>query len=119
VAAGTIRVTGVRETVAALNKVSRQAPQVVTNELKTAGAPVERAAAMRVSRYRGTTQKFRTKVKSRGSVFVEGTARKRSGKRGDFGRLQQRHLEAALDENQDKVIRAVEHALDRLTGDNF
>lgn len=111
--------TGVRETVAALNKVSREAPKVVTNELKTAGAPVERDAASRVSRYRGTTQKFRTRVKGRGSVFVQGTARKRSGKRGDFGSLQQRHLEAALDANQDKVRQELENALDRLTASNF
>jgi hypothetical protein len=119
VAAGTIRVKGLRETQAALNEVSREAPKVITNELKTAGEPVADAAMMRISRYRGTRQKFKTRVKGRGSVFVQGTARKRTGKRGDFGRLQQRHLEAALDANQDKVRQKLEQALDRLTSSEF
>jgi hypothetical protein len=80
---------------------------------------VEQAAMARISRYRGTTQKMRTRVKGRGSVFVQGTARKRTGKRGDFGRLQQRHLEAALEANQDKVRNELEKALDRLTSSEF
>jgi hypothetical protein len=119
VAAGTVRVKGVRETVAALNKVSRKAPTVITNELKSAGNPVADSAQARVSRYRGTRQKFRTRVKGRGSVYVQGTARKRTGKRGDFGRLQQRHLEASLDQNRDRVVRELEKAMDRLTGSEF
>ena len=56
-----------REVTAALRKVSRDAPKVVTDELKTAGKPVETAAAARVSRYPGIRQKFTTRVKSRGS----------------------------------------------------
>jgi hypothetical protein len=52
-------------------------------------------------------------------VFVRGTARKRSGKRGDFGRLQQRHLEASLQANQDEVMQALEQAMDRLNGKHF
>ena len=119
-AAGTVRVTGVRETVAALNKVSRSAPKVVTNELKSAADPVRDAAAARISRYQGSKpMSIKPKVKGRGSVFVQQTARKRTGKRGDFGRLQQRHLEVALDQNQDKVRKALEQALDRLTAENF
>lgn len=108
--------TGVRETVAALNKVSRDAPKVVTNELKTAAEPVTRAAATRISRYRGSKpQSIKPRVKGRGSVFVQQNARKKTGKRGDFGRLQQKHLEAALEANQDKVRQRLEQALDRLT----
>lgn len=111
--------TGLREVSSALRKVSRDAPKVVTNELKEAGEPVAKEAAVRVSRYRGTTQKFTTRVKGRGSVFVRGTARKRGGKRGDFGHLQQKHLEASLDAKQDEVRRKLEQALDRLTSSEF
>lgn len=118
-AASTIRVTGLRETQRALRKVSRDAPKIVTNELKTAAEPVRKDATTRISRYRGTTQKLANRVGRGASVFVRGTARKRSGRRGDFGRLQQRHLEAALDQNQDKVRLELERALDRLTSSEF
>jgi hypothetical protein len=119
VAAGTIRVTGVREAVRALNTVSRDAPKVVKNELKTAAEPVRKDATTRISRYRGSTQKLANRVGRGSSVFVRGTARKRSGKRGDFGRLQQRHLEASLQANQDEVMQALEQAMDRLNGKHF
>lgn len=116
-AANTIRVTGVRETVAALNKVSRAAPRVVTDELKSAATPVVRDSAARISRYAGSKpQSIKPKVMRMGSVFVQQNARKKTGKRGDFGRLQQRHLEAALDQNQENVRRELERSLDRLTG---
>ncbi len=119
-AASTIRVTGLRETTAALRKVSRSAPNVVTNELKTAADPVRDAAAARISRYAGSKpQSIKPRVKGRGSVFVQQNARKKTGKRGDFGALQQRHLEAALDANRDKVMRSLEKAMDRLTDANF
>lgn len=108
-----------RETVAALRKVSRDAPKVVTNELKKAAEPVASAANTRISRYRGTTQVIKPRVGGAGRVFARGTARKRGGKRGDFGRLQQKHLEVALDQNQDKVVKAVEDALDKLNGSQF
>jgi hypothetical protein len=119
-AAGTIRVTGLRETTAALRKVSRNAPKVVTDELKGAAEPVRAAAAARISRYQGSRpQSIKPRVKGRGSVFVQQNARKKTGKRGDFGNLQQRHLEAALDQNKDRVRVELEKAMDKLTSSEF
>jgi len=116
--AGAVRVSGLREATAALKKIDRKAPKIVTDELKQAAEPVADAARAKISRYQGARLNTIKPRATTSSVRVRQNARKRGGHRGDFGRLQQRHFEDALDENTGQIVRDVERALDRLTN-NF
>jgi len=110
-----VRITGVRETVSALRKVSRAAPRIVTDELKAAAEPVAVSARAKISRYPGAkTGSINPRVAGAGNVFVTQGARKVTGLRGDFGALQMRRLSEALDENEAEVRSGVEKALDRI-----
>ena len=116
--AAVIRITGVRETVSALRRVSRAAPRVITDELKAAAEPVAVSARTKISQYPGAkTGSIRPRVAGLGNVFVTQGARKVTGLRGDFGALQMRRLSEALDENEPEVRRGVEKALDRIVGE--
>lgn len=112
--AGAVKVKGLRETVRAFNKLDRTVTREVRKELKQAAEPVRDDSRGRISKYRGS-QPARVGIKASGaSIYVTQRARKVSGQRGDYGLLQQRHLEDALDENQGEVRKGVEDALDRL-----
>jgi hypothetical protein len=114
-AAGTVRVKGLNETIRAFRELDRKLPKVVQDELKEAADPVVQAARQKIGRYHGASiGTIRPRATAR-SVFVRQGARKRSGRRGDFGALQMRRLMEALDENQRQIEKGVEDALDRLT----
>lgn len=115
-ASGAVRITGLRETVRAFNKLDRAVTREVQKELKQAAQPVADTAKQKLSRY-GGAKVSTVRPRARGaSVFVTQGAKKVTGKRGDFGVLQQRQvLEPALEENREQVFHGVELALDRLT----
>lgn len=114
-AAATVRVKGLRETVRALNKVNRSVAREVREELKRAAEPVAGRARRKLSRYRGASLGTIGPRARGGAVFVTQRARKVTGRRGDFGAIQMREgLVPALDEGREEVMRDVEAALDRL-----
>jgi hypothetical protein len=110
-----VQVSGLRETVRALNKVNRDAKKVVLAELAAAAEPIAASARTKISRYTGaslTTIKPRAATKG---VFVRQNARKVTGLRSDFGALQMTHgLLPALAEHADEIIPGLDRALGRL-----
>lgn len=117
-AAGTVKVEGLRELQAAFRKIDGKLVKEFGNELKEVAEPVVRSAHVKVARYRGAS--IRTiRARRRGlNISVEQGARKVTGRRSDFGRLQLRQvLEPALDENRDGVITDVDRVLGRWADD--
>lgn len=114
-AAGTVRLRGYREAMRALNKVNRGAGKTVRDELQHAAKPVVDTTKQKLSRYQGASLGTIGPRASVQGVFVTQRARKVTGRRADFGRLQQVALEESLDEHTGEVIEGVEDALDRLT----
>lgn len=115
--AGAVRVEGLRETVRALNKLDRAVTQGINRELKKVAEPVVEDGRGLISRYAGArVSSIRARART-GTVFVQQGARKVTGNRPDFGRLQQAKLEKALDQNQEKVREGLEDFLDRITSE--
>jgi hypothetical protein len=114
-AEATVRVRGLAETQRALRKVNKEAAKEVRDALKTAAGPVVSTAKLKLGVYPGASVgTIGPKVTMR-SVFVTQRARKVTGLRPDFGRLQMTHvLEPALDEHVDDVVDEVEDALENL-----
>lgn len=116
-AAATVRITGLKETVRAFNKIDKGLIRNVQKGLKRAAEPVAVSARAKVSQYRGASVGTISPRARGASAFVTQRARKVTGKRGDFGALQMRRLVEALDENREEVVRAVERELDDLLND--
>ena len=115
-ASSTIRVEGLRETVMAFRRLDKKLPKVVTDELKKAADPVAQDARAKISHYPGAKlNTIRPRVKGAGNVYVTQGARKKTGKRPDFGSLQMRRLLESLDDNRAQVYRHVENALEEIT----
>jgi len=115
-AIGTVRLRGLRELDRALGKVNKQAQKTVRDALKdVASRTVVPSAKSKLTRYPGASVgTIGPKAVAKG-VFVTQRAKKVTGLRPDFGRLQMTHvLEPALEENQTQVLDEVEDALDRL-----
>jgi hypothetical protein len=114
-AGSAVRVKGLREVERAFRNLDKTAGKAIRDDLKRTAEPVADAAISRISAYRGASiRTIKPRIGRGVSVLVRQNARKKTGKRGDFGLLQQRHLEAALDERQGEVIEAVEDVLDRI-----
>jgi hypothetical protein len=113
-AGGTIRVRGHRELVRALNMVEGNIAKTLRDELKRAAKPVVDASKRKLSRYQGASLGTIGPRASVSGVFVTQRARKVTGERPDFGRLQQVALEEALEEHEEETVRGVEQAFDRL-----
>lgn len=113
--AGAVRITGLRETLSALNRVNREAAKIVKAELVKAAEPVAATAREKLSRYPGaSTRTIGPRAVTRG-VYVTQRARKVTGLRGDFGALQMtRVLIPALEEHEDDLVDAADDALTRL-----
>jgi hypothetical protein len=108
-AAATVRIHGVRETVAAFRAIDAKLARQFGNDLRQAAEPVAATARTKVTRYAGASINTIRPKRSGVRVFVEQGARKVTGKRGDFGALQMRNvLEPALDERADDVYREVD-----------
>lgn len=116
-ASSTIRIRGLKETAAAFRRLDKGLIKELQGGFKDAAEPVASSARGKISRYQGASVGT-IKPKARQlNVRVEQGARKVTGKRGDFGSLQQRKLIEALDENQSEVYGKIERVLDRFVGD--
>lgn len=110
-----VRVKGLRETQRAFQKLEKSVAKEVRDELKAAAEPVAAAWRDKVARYVGASvATIRPRASVRGA-FVTQNARKVTGRRGDFGSLQMRRGDEALEENQNQVVTKVERMLDRLS----
>lgn len=108
-------IRGLDETVRAFNRLDKRLAKETRDELKKVAEPVMSAARGKVAAYRGS-RPGSIRPRARGaSVYVTQGAKKVTGKRGDFGLLQQRKLEEALEENEAEVYRGVEGFLDRFS----
>lgn len=115
----TVRVSGLRETVAAFRRIDGSLVKEVRDALKEAAEPVASSARQKISRYRGASLGTIRPRASGASVFVRQDARKVTGRRGDFGALQMRKgLEPALEENAEEVVSKVDDALGKLAGES-
>lgn len=110
---------GLNEVVRGFNKLNRTAAREIQKELKKAAVPVVDTSKELLSRYTGASVGTIRPRASGASIYVTQGARKVTGKRGDFGVLQQhRVLEVALDERQGEVVEILERQLDTFL-DNF
>lgn len=109
-----VRVHGLREVNAAFRKVDKKLASQFGNDLKKAALPVVEEAKQKETRWAGASIGTIRAKRSGPRVFVEQSARKKTGLRGDFGALQMRDaLEPALDEKSDEVFRAVDVVLNK------
>jgi hypothetical protein len=111
----TLRVDGYRQLMQALAKSDKASRKAVRDELRHAGEHVRVEAG---ARFATTDAKsaagYRTRVRQRG-VAVEQSLRKTTGLRPKFGALQMRRaLLPALDANEERTVREMEAALDRI-----
>lgn len=110
-AAATIRVHGLREVNAAFGKIDKQLRKELGNDLKKAAEPVVQEARIRETWAGAKIGTIRAK-RSGLRVFVEQSARKVTGLRGDYGALQMRKaLTPALEDKADAVFNDVERVL--------
>ncbi len=117
--AGAVRIKGLREVDKAFRTMDKDAAKALRKALVEAARPVAETAQETLSRYRGASVKtIRPRASVRGAFVTQG-AKKVTGKRGDFGTLQQRTvLEPALEANSDKVMEGAERAIDALSRRN-
>jgi hypothetical protein len=112
--ATTVRVHGIREVTAAFRKIDGELAKRFGSDLKKAAEPVAEESRRTVTRYRGASVGTIRAKQSGARVFVEQSARKVTGHRGDFGALQLRNvLEPALEDQSDHVFAEVERILDK------
>ena len=109
----TVRVYGVQEVNRAFRHVDRSLALEFGKDLKAAAAPVV-AAAKAKEKWQGASIGTIRAKRAGARVYVEQSAKKVTGKRGDFGALQMRQaLIPALDENAAEVFAGVEIVLDK------
>lgn len=110
-----VHAKGLDEVIRGFTRLDKRLAKETRDELKKVAEPVLQAGRSKISRYQGAKVSS-IRPRARGaSVYVTQNARKVTGHRGDFGALQQRRLDEALDENESKVERGVEDFLDRFT----
>jgi hypothetical protein len=111
----TIRVKGLRETQRALGKCEGGLKKEMLLAGKAAAEPVAVSAREKISRYRGASiNTIRPRASVRGAFVTQG-ARKVTGLRGDFGKLQMGLMMDALEEERGHVLEIYELGLYRLT----
>lgn len=118
--ATTVRVKGLREFTRDARNAEKDTRKTIREGLKRAAEPVRRewqVTFARIDAY--SASKLRNRVGVNG-VFVDQPLRKTTGLRPDFGRLQQRYGEAALDrkagEAEVELAKAVDELADELEG---
>jgi hypothetical protein len=111
----TLRVDGYRQLMQALAKSDKASRKAVRDELRQAGEHVRVDAAGRfLSTDPRTAGGYKTRVRQRG-VAVEQSLRRTTGKHPEYGALQMRRaLVPALDANEDRTVRELEQAIDRI-----
>ena len=109
----TVRVYGEREVIAAFRKIDTDLVKRFGNDLKLAAEPVVKGTKAK-EKWRGASIGTIRAKRAGARVYVEQSAKKVTGKRGDFGALQMRQaLIPALDENAAEVFAGVELVLDK------
>ncbi len=118
-AAGTIRVKGLRELQRDFRKMGGVLPKEMREGLREAAEPVRREATALFSPVNAdSAASYRVRVRARG-VSVEQSKRRTTGMRPDYGRLQMgRALLPALEARANDVVRRLEQMLDELAGNN-
>jgi hypothetical protein len=117
-AAGTVRVKGLREVDRAFRKTDKESSKALRAGLLEAARPVAATARDKIGQYGGANvTAIRPRAVARGAFVTQG-ARKVTGLRGDFGALQMRRLGEALDENQAEVLEKAERVIDLLAEHN-
>lgn len=112
--ASTVRVKGLREFQRSLKTAEKETRKQVRDVLRETGDVVRKEAATTFSVIdAGSASGFKTRVRQRG-VAVEQSRRKTTGRRGDYGHMQQETLERALDSKQDEFVKAAEEAVEKL-----
>jgi hypothetical protein len=108
---GTVRVTGYRETMRALNATEKATAKTMKDAQLKAAEPVAESARQKVSEFQGASAgTIGPRVTTTGA-FVTQKAKKVTGQRGDFGALQMRTaLIPALEEHEDDIADEVEDA---------
>jgi hypothetical protein len=111
----TLRVDGYRQLMQALARTDKASRKAVRDELRQAGEHVRVEAG---GRFVATDSKsaagYKTRVRQRG-VAVEQSLRKTTGLHPEFGALQMRRaLVPALEGNEQRTVREMEAALDRV-----
>jgi hypothetical protein len=114
-AEGSVRVKGLRETQRALGKCEGGVGKTMLAAGKAAAEPVAVSAREKIGRYAGASVgTIRPRASVRGAFVTQG-ARKVTGLRGDYGKLQMGLMIEALDEERGHVIELYELGLYRLT----
>jgi hypothetical protein len=105
----------------ACDRSSRQVKKMTRDEFRKIGRIVRDAGASKFDRIdTRSAAGFRVRVRNAGSVTVEQTLRRVTGKRPDYGALQMKvGLVPAIDEKSGEVERRLEQALDHITSENF
>lgn len=109
-----VQVKGLQEVVRGFNRCHRATSREIQKHLKLAAEPVAASGREKISRYTGASTGTISPRAAGASVFVTQRARKVTGLRPDFGALQQRRLDEALNEKEDVIEQRVEQALDRI-----
>lgn len=112
-------VKGYREFLRATDHAGREAKAAVRGTFRNVGEIVRRSAEGKFARYSPRSAAgYRTVVRVRG-VAVEQSLRKTTGKRPDWGAVQMKDaLLPALEQNERRVEKAFEAALERVA-DHF
>ena len=118
-AAGSIKVKGLRELQRDLRKADKQLAKDLRSELKEAGDIIRTEASSLFSRYDARSAAgYRTRVRQKGTA-VEQSLKRTTGKHPQWGALQMRvALLPARSSKAPEVERRLEDMLDRLGKDN-
>ena len=111
----TLRVDGYRQLMQALARADKQSRKTVRDELRQAAEHVRQEGGVRFAPVDPRSAAgYRTRVRQRG-VAVEQSLRKTTGRHPEFGALQMRRaLVPALYHNEDRTVREMEQAIDRV-----
>lgn len=110
-----VRVAGLSEVVRGFRRCAQATSREFQREMKRVAEPVAVSAREKVSRYPGASVgTIVPRAQGVTSVFVTQKARKKTGLRPDFGGVQQRRLDEALNENEKAIERGFEDAADRI-----
>jgi hypothetical protein len=111
----TLQVHGYQQLMQALAKADKATRKTVRDELRQAAEHVRVEAGLRFATTDAkSARSYRTRVRQRG-VAVEQSIRRTTGRHPEFGALQMRRaLVPALTANEERTIREMEQALDRV-----
>jgi hypothetical protein len=111
----TLQVHGYQQLMQALAKADKASRKAVRDELRQAAEHVRVEAGLRFATTDPRSSSgYKTRVRQRG-VAVEQSLRRTTGRHPEFGALQMRRaLVPALDANEERTVREMEQALERV-----